>query len=171
MSENMQILISQKEIEERIKSLAVQINTDYAGKEVLLVCVLRGAVMFAMDLAKALNLSLEIDFLAVSSYGCGTASSGSVKIIKDLDCNIEGKHVLLIEDIVDTGLTLTHIAEMIKMRNPKSFRVCALLSKPERRMCNIEADYTGFTIEDKFVVGYGLDYNQKYRNLPYICIL
>ncbi len=171
MDEQLEVLLTREEIQEKVKEIANMISDDYKGKEVLLVCVLKGGVVFLSDLMRYLSISTEIDFIAVSSYGISTKSSGVVKIIKDLDTSIEDMHVIIVEDIIDTGLTLRYLLENLRTRLPASLKVCALLDKPERRLLEINADYSGFAIPDKFVVGYGLDYSEKYRNLPDICIL
>ena len=143
-------------------------TAEYAGKEITLICILKGSVFFTVELAKRITSPVELEFMCVSSYGSGTKSSGVVKITKDLDVSIEGKNVLVIEDIIDSGRTLSYLLENLKTRNPKSLRLCTLLDKPERRVVKVDVDYVGFEIPDEFVVGYGLDYDQKYRNLPYI---
>lgn len=171
MSEKISVLIPEEEIRKRIAEVGAQLSRDYEGEEVLMICILRGGVFFACELAKHLTVPVSMDFMCVSSYGSGTVSSGRVKIIKDLDENIEGKHVLIAEDIVDSGNTLSTLIKILQVRKPASIRLCTLLDKPERRVVDITADYTGFTVPNEFVVGYGLDYNQKYRNLPYIGVL
>ena len=165
------ILISEDVLKARIQDLADLVARDYAGKDLLLVGVLKGAAMFLVDLARCISMPLEMDFMAVSSYGSSTESSGVVRILKDLDEPIDTKHVLVVEDIVDSGLTLRYLLEMLQQRNPASLRVCALLDKGKAAHSGIEPAYMGFTIPDRFVVGYGLDYAQKYRNLPYIGVL
>jgi len=165
------VLLTEEQIQRRIAELGAQISADYAGKELHLIGVLRGAVMFMADLMRHLTIPCSCDFIAIASYGMDTKSSGVVRILKDLDDSIQGKHVLIVEDIVDTGLTLNYILNLIRSRNPASVRVCALLDKPERRIVPVEIHYLGFTIPNRFVVGYGLDYAQKYRNLPYIGVL
>ncbi|GBG57254.1 hypoxanthine phosphoribosyltransferase [Sporomusaceae bacterium FL31] len=165
------VLISEEKLAARIKELGEQITADYAGKEILAIGVLRGAVLFMADLTRAIKVPVAIDFMAVSSYGAGTSSSGVVRILKDLDEDIEGKHVLIVEDIIDSGLTLSYLIENIKSRKPASLKLCTLLNKPERRRAEVHIDYNGFTVPDYFVVGYGLDYAEKYRNLPFIGIL
>ena len=152
----------------RIRELGEQISRDYAGKEVHLICVLKGGVFFMCELAKRISVPVSMDFLSVSSYGNGTASSGAVRIIKDLDEPLEGKNVLIVEDIIDSGNTLHYLVEILYKRQPKDIRICTRLDKPDRRVADVHVDYTGFTIPDEFVVGYGLDYAQKYRNLPFI---
>lgn len=166
-----EILIHEEELQKKIKEIAQEITKDYEGKDLTLICVLKGAVMFMSDLSKDINLSLEMDFMAVSSYGDQTTSSGVVKIIKDLDDSIEGKNILIVEDIIDSGLTLNYLVDILKSRGPESIRICTLLDKPEGRKVDMKVDYTGFTIPDKFVVGFGLDYAEKYRNLPFIGVL
>jgi hypoxanthine phosphoribosyltransferase len=167
-TERIDILLSQKQIEKRITELAKTISRSYAGKEIIMVGVLTGAVVFYGELAKQISLPVKMDFMRVSSYGSGTYSSGNIRILKDLEADIAGKEVLLVEDIVDTGLTLKTLVEMLEARQPASLKICCLLDKPSRRKTDIRPDFIGFAIEDKFVVGYGLDFDQKYRNLPYI---
>lgn len=172
MKEKVDILISEKEIDNRILEIADRINKDYEGEELTLICVLKGGVMFMCDLAKRLNLNVRLDFMSVSSYGSETKSSGVVKIIKDLDNSIDGKNVLVVEDIIDSGNTLSYLMDILKKRGPKSIKLCTLLDKPSRReKKDVFVDYVCFEIEDKFVVGYGLDYDQRYRNLPYIGVM
>ena len=171
MSEKISVLIPEEEIRKRIAEVGAQLSRDYEGEEVLMICILRGGVFFACELAKHLTVPVSMDFMCVSSYGSGTVSSGRVKIIKDLDENIEGKHVLIAEDIVDSGNTLSTLIKILQVRKPASIRLCTLLDKPERRVVDIKADYSCFEIPDKFVVGYGLDYDEKYRNLPYVGVL
>lgn len=171
MSENIRVLISEEEIEKRILEMAKEISEYYNGEEVHLVSVLKGGVFFTCELAKRLTVPVSIDFMSVSSYGNDTKSSGVVKVIKDLDEAIEGKNVLVVEDIIDSGRTLSYLMENLKSRKPKSLHLCTLLDKPERRVIDVKVDYTGFLIPDEFVVGYGLDYMQHYRNLPYIGIV
>lgn len=165
------VLISEEELAKRIAEMGAEITADYAGKEILMIGVLRGAVLFMSDLARAIKIPVAIDFMAVSSYGAGTTTSGVVRILKDLDENIEGKHLLIVEDIIDSGLTLNYLLENLKSRKPASIKLCTLLNKPERRKVDVHIDYNGFTVPDYFVVGYGLDYAEKYRNLPFIGIL
>ena len=169
--EKIEVLISSREIEEKVKQLARQVSDDYRGKKPLLVCVLKGAVIFLSDFMRHLDIPVEIDFMAVSSYGDSTKTSGVVRILKDLDGSIEGKDIIIVEDIVDTGLTLDYLKENLLSRNPDSLRLVTLLDKPERREVDVEPDYCGFCIPDKFVVGYGLDCNEQHRNLPDICVL
>jgi hypoxanthine phosphoribosyltransferase len=165
-------LISQADIHTRIQSLAAEIERDYpAGEGIHLVAVLKGGFMFMADLVRAMSERVTMDFMAVSSYGKGTTSSGQVRVLKDLDSNVEGRHVILVEDIVDTGLTLHYLQDLLRARAPQTLKTACLLSKPSRRKVDVTVDYIGFTIEDHFVVGYGLDYAEKYRNLPYIAIL
>ena len=171
MSEKISVLIPEEEIRKRIAEVGAQLSRDYEGEEVLMICILRGGVFFACELAKHLTVPVSMDFMCVSSYGSGTVSSGRVKIIKDLDENIEGKHVLIAEDIVDSGNTLSTLIKILQVRKPASIRLCTLLDKPERRVVDIKADYSCFEIPEKFVVGYGLDYNQHYRNLPYVGVV
>lgn len=171
MSDKIKELLSEEQVDSRIRELGAQITKDYAGEEVFLVCTLKGASFFACELAKRIDLPLTLDFIAVASYGDGTQSSGEVRMIKDLDESIEGKNVIVVEDIVDTGRTLSYLMEILKKRNPRTLKLCSLLDKPERRVVDIKADYTGFEVPDLFVVGYGLDYAQKYRNLPYIGVV
>ncbi|MGQ3481500.1 hypoxanthine phosphoribosyltransferase [Paenibacillus sp. TY11] len=166
-----EVLISEEEIQSKIKELGALLSVKYEGKNPLVICVLKGAFIFMADLVKAITVPLELDFMAVSSYGVSTKSSGVVKIIKDLDASVEGRDVLIVEDIIDSGLTLTHLIELLKNRNANSVCVVTLFDKPARRTVNLEADYTGFTLPDAFVVGYGLDYAEHYRNLPYIGVL
>jgi hypoxanthine phosphoribosyltransferase len=172
MKEDIQeILISEEELQQKIAELGAKISSDYFGKKLLVIGVLKGAVMFMADLVKKIEIPLSMDFMAVSSYGASTESSGVVRILKDLDESVEGYHVLIVEDIIDSGLTLKYLMENLKSRNPASIRICALLNKPEGRKVDIVIDYEGFKIPNAFVVGYGLDYAEKYRNLPYICVL
>lgn len=171
MSEKISVLIPEEELKEKIAEMGEMISKEYEGKEILMICVLRGGVFFACELAKHITGPLTMDFMSVSSYGSGTSSSGNVKIIKDLEDSIEGKHVLIAEDIVDSGNTLSKLIALLKARKPASIKLCTLLDKPDRRVVEIEADYTCFKIPDKFVVGYGLDYDQHYRNLPYIGVV
>ena len=165
------VLLSAEELAKRIGEIGAEITADYAGKEILMIGVLRGAVIFMADLARAIKVPVAIDFMAVSSYGVGTSSSGVVRILKDLDENVEGKHLLVVEDIIDSGLTLNYLLENLKSRKPASIKLCTLLNKPERRKVQVNIDYNGFNVPDYFVVGYGLDYAEKYRNLPFIGIL
>lgn len=167
----MKVLIDEQKIRNRVGELGEQITADYYDKDLVVIGILKGAVLFMADLIKKIDIPLSIDFMAVSSYGKSTRSSGIVRILKDLDEEIEGKDVLIVEDIVDTGLTLKFLAENILSRNPKSLKVCCLLDKPSRRKVSVSVDYVGFEIPDEFVVGYGLDYAQKYRNMPYIGVV
>lgn len=166
-----EILISEETLRAKIQELGEQITHDYRGKHLLLLGTLKGAVPFIADLARAIQLPLELDYMAVASYGDSTQSSGIVRILKDLEGPVDHKHILVIEDIIDSGLTLHYLMDMIRRRNPLSLRICALLNKERERLKNVVIDYQGFTIPDRFVVGYGLDYAQRYRNLPYIGIL
>jgi hypoxanthine phosphoribosyltransferase len=163
-----EILINPDRLQDRIRELAAQIDADYADRELLLVGVLKGAVMVMADLARAMRLPVEMDWMAVSSYGSGTKSSGVVRILKDLDSDITGRHVLVVEDIVDSGLTLSWLVRNLQSRGPASLRVCALLRKPTAAKMDVDVAYTGFDIADEFVIGYGLDYAERYRNLPFI---
>ena len=172
MNYRIENLIDRKTVENRIKELAKQIEKDYAGEEVYCVGLLKGSVVFLSDLVKEINSPVIIDFMSVSGYGSETVSSGDVKILKDTDLDLRGKHVLIVEDIIDTGLTLEHVIRYFKeSKGVKTLKTCTLLSKPERRKVNIDIDYVGFDVPDKFVIGYGLDYDQKYRNLPYIAVV
>lgn len=171
MSEKISVLISEEEVDKKVREIAAQISKDYEGKEVHLICVLKGSVFFACELAKRLTVPVTLDFMSVSSYGDDTKSSGVVKIVKDLDEPLENKDVLIVEDIIDSGRTLSYLIEILKKRNPASLHLCTLLDKPDRRVRPVEVDYTCFEIPDEFVVGYGLDYAQKYRNLPYIGVV
>jgi len=166
-----EVLISEEQIEKRIRELGEEISKDFEGEEVVLICVLKGACMFLSDLMKRISTIVTIDFMAVSSYGNSLESSGVVKIQKDLDSSIEDKNVIIIEDILDTGLTLKYLYENLMTRNPKTLKICTFLEKPARKIADIEADYVGFSVEDKFIIGYGLDYEQKFRNLPYVTCL
>ena len=171
MSEHIEVLVTKEDVEKRISEMADEINRAYAGKSLHLVGVLKGGAFFMCELAKHLNMPVSLDFMSVSSYGSATKSSGVVKIVKDLDEPIKDKDVLVVEDIVDSGRTLSYLMEMLRDRGPKSLHLCTLLDKPERRVVEVNVDYTGFQIPDKFVVGYGLDYDQHYRNLPYIGVV
>ncbi len=164
----MEILITQQQLAERVAEMGAQITTDYKGKELLMVGILKGSVPFMADLMRAVDLDLKIDFMSVSSYGNATSTSGVVRILKDLDSDIRGKEVLIVEDIVDTGLTLAYLKDYLLSRDPASVRIATILDKPSRRKADVVPDYVGFTVEDKFIVGYGLDAGQRYRNLPYI---
>ena len=165
------ILFSEEELKQRVAEIAAQIDRDYAGKEPVLIGILRGSFVFMADLVRQIHLPCTLDFMAVSSYGAGTSSSGQVKIVKDLSEQIEGKDVIVIEDILDSGNTLSYLLQLLQARKPASVRLCALLDKPSRRTKEVELHYSGFSIPDYFVVGYGLDYAEKYRNLPYIGVL
>lgn len=166
-----QILFSEKEIEEKVIELGNQITKEYKGKELVLIGVLKGANIFMSDLMRKIDAPITIDFMAVSSYGLSTTSSGVVKILKDLDKSIADKHVIIVEDIIDTGLTLHYLCENLRSRNPKSLKICTLLDKPERRKVSLKVDYKGFDIPDEFIIGYGIDYAEKYRNLPFVATL
>jgi hypoxanthine phosphoribosyltransferase len=165
------ILVQQDELEHRIRELGAEISRDYEGRELFLVGVLKGAVFFLSDLMRHLQVPCEVDFMAVASYGSSTDSSGVVRILKDLDASIEGRDVLIVEDIVDSGLTLQYLLRTLKAREPASLEVCALLTKPERRKVELPIRYTGFEIPNRFAIGYGLDYGERYRNLPYVAVL
>ena len=165
------VLLSEEELHTRVSELGAQLSRDYEGKNLLMVSVLKGSVVFMADLMRAISQPAEIDFMVVSSYGSGVKSSGVVKIVKDLDINLQGKDILIVEDILDSGMTLDYIKGMLQDRNPASIRICTLLDKPARRKADLQADYVGFTVPDEFVVGYGLDYDERYRNLPYIGVL
>ena len=167
----MKVLLSGEEIEKRVSEIAAEITEDYAGESVLMVGILRGAVVFFSELVKRVDLDLRFDFMVVSSYGSGTDSSGEIRIIKDLSQPIEGMNVIIVEDIIDTGYTLKNLKRLLLTRNPKSLKICSLLDKPSRRKVELEGDYIGFKVPNEFVVGYGLDYNEKYRDLPDICVL
>ncbi len=166
--DNIKILIDEKKLHKRIEEIAIQISEEYKGKEIVLICILKGSVFFTVDLAKRINSNVKLEFIRVSSYNEGTESSGKIKMILDLKDSIEGKNVIIVEDIIDTGRTLSYLIEYLKTKNPKSVKLCALLDKPERRVQDVKVDYVGFQIPDKFVVGYGLDVDEKYRNFPYI---
>ncbi|MBQ7124476.1 MAG: hypoxanthine phosphoribosyltransferase [Oscillospiraceae bacterium] len=165
------ILISEKDIKKAVKKMGKAISKDYADKNLMLVAVLKGSVIFMGDLMRAISIPINIDFMSVSSYGGGTKTSGVVKIIKDLDHDLSGKDILIVEDILDSGMTLSYLTKILRQRNVASIKVATLLDKPERRIADITADYTCFTVPDEFVVGYGLDYDQLYRNLPYVGVL
>ena len=171
MAETIKVLISEQDVDARIAELGKQISEDYAGKQVHLICILKGSVFFTCELAKRITVPVSLDFMSVSSYGDGTQSSGIVKIAKDLDETLEGKDVIVIEDIIDSGRTLSYLLDVLAKRNPSSLKLCTLLDKPDRRVTEVKVDYVGFEIPDEFVVGYGLDYAQKYRNLPYVGVV
>jgi len=171
MSEKIDVMISEEQVDKRIRELAEQISKDYEGKVIHLISILKGGVFFTTELAKHLTVPVTIDFMSVSSYGDGMSSTGNVRIIKDLDDPLVGEDVLLVEDIIDSGHTLSHLMKVLKGRQPASLKLCTLLDKKERRVAQVDVDYTGFDIPDEFVVGYGMDYAQKYRNLPYIGIV
>jgi hypoxanthine phosphoribosyltransferase len=165
------VLIEEDVVSARVAELGSEISNDYAGKDLLLVGVLKGAVFFMADLMRQLSIPCEVDFMAISSYGASTDSSGVVRILKDLDINIEGREVLVVEDIIDSGLTLSYLLRNLESRNPASLEICALLTKPERREIDVHVRYTGFEIPNEFVIGYGLDFGERYRNLPYVAVL
>lgn len=162
------VMISKEEIAAKVQEIAEMIDRDYQGEQLLVVGVLKGACVFVSDLIRQMNIPITLDFMSVSSYGMSTQSSGIVKIIKDLDMDITGMNVLIVEDIIDTGLTLNYLRDYLNARHVKSLKICTLLDKPQRRKCDVKADYSGFEIEDKFIVGYGIDCQEQYRNLPYI---
>ena len=172
MEDKIRVLVSEEDVDKKIREIGEQISRDYAGKSVHLICVLKGGVFFMCELAKRISVPVSMDFMSVSSYGADTKSSGVVKIVKDLDEPLERKDVIIVEDIIDSGRTLSYLVEVLKQRNPNSIHICTLLDKPERRVKKqVVVDYVGFEIPDEFVVGYGLDYAQKYRNLPYIGVV
>ena len=168
MSEKNQVMIDEETVEKKVREMAAQISREYEGKTLHLICILKGSVFFACELAKRITVPVTLDFMSASSYGDGTQSCGRVKIVKDLDESLEGRDVLVVEDIIDSGRTLSYLLQVLQLRRPASLRLCTLLDKPERRVSPVKVDYTGFEIPDEFVVGYGLDYAQRYRNLPYI---
>ena len=168
MSEKVRVLLTEEEVDQKISELGAKISRDYEGKSVHMICILKGGAWFMCELSKRMTVPVSCDFMSVSSYGSGTESSGVIKINKDLDEPLDGKDVLIVEDIVDSGRTLSHLCDLLKHRNPASIRICTLLDKPSRRVKAVNVDYTAFQIPDEFVVGYGLDYDQKYRTLPYI---
>ena len=171
MENRIRVLLSEEKVNEKIAEMGKRISEDYAGKSVHLICILKGSVFFTCELAKRITVPVSMDFMSVSSYGDGTKSSGVVRIAKDLDETLEGKDVIVIEDIIDSGRTLSYLMEILSKRNPASLRLCTLLDKPDRRVTRVKVDYVGFEIPEEFVVGYGLDYAQKYRNLPYIGVV
>jgi len=171
MTESVRVMIPEEEVKKRVKEMAEQISADIGEEPITLICILKGSVFFSCELAKDIKGPVLLDFMSVSSYGEDTKSSGVVKIIKDLDEPLEGKNVLVVEDIIDSGRTLSYLLENLQVRKPKSIKLCTLLDKPERRVVDVNVDYTGFKIPDEFVVGFGLDYAQRYRNLPYIGVL
>lgn len=171
MNDKISVLIAEEDVDKKIREIAEKISKDYEGKTVTLICILKGSVFFTCELAKRITIPVKLDFMSVSSYGAGTESSGRVKIIKDLDDSVEGKDIIVIEDIIDSGRTLSHLMTLLNSRKPNSIKLCTLLDKPDRRVVPVDVDYTGFNIPDKFVVGYGLDYDQNYRNLPYIGVI
>ncbi len=168
MSEKIHVMIDEETVEKKVREMAAQISREYEGKTLHLICILKGSVFFACELAKRITVPVTLDFMSASSYGDGTESCGRVKIVKDLDESLEGRDVLVVEDIIDSGRTLSYLLQVLQLRRPASLRLCTLLDKPERRVSPVKVDYTGFEIPDEFVVGYGLDYAQRYRNLPYI---
>lgn len=171
MGEKIRVLLTEEEVDRKIEEIGKKISEDYQGKEIHLICILKGGIFFTCELAKRITVPVSLDFMSVSSYGAGTKSSGVVKIVKDLDEPLDGKDVIIVEDIIDSGRTLSYLIEILHKRNPKSIKLCTLLDKPERRVTDVKVDYIGFNIPDEFVVGYGLDYSQRYRNLPYIGVV
>lgn len=171
MAEKINVLISEETVDAKIKEIGEKISKEFEGQQVHLLCILKGSVFFTCELAKRITVPVTMDFMSVSSYGDGTSSSGVVRIVKDLDETIEGKNVVVIEDIIDSGRTLSYLLEILQKRNPRNLKLCTLLDKPDRRVRDVKVDYVGFEIPDEFVVGYGLDYAQKYRNLPYIGVM
>ena len=171
MNNKIKVLLSEEEVDARIAELGAQISKEYEGEEIFMICTLKGACFFACELAKRITVPVALDFMSVSSYGNGSVSSGKIIMKKDLEESIVGKNVIVVEDIVDTGRTLSYLMDNLKQRGPKSLKLCAMLDKPDRRVVDIKADYTGFEIPDLFVIGYGLDYAQRYRNLPYIGVI
>ena len=171
MAEKIRVLLTEDAVDARIREIGEQISRDYAGRQVHLVCVLKGGSFFMCELAKRITVPVSMDFMSVSSYGSETKSSGVVRLSKDLDEPLQGKNVIIVEDIIDSGRTLNHLVKLLGQRNPRSMTICTLLDKPSRRVVDVEVKYTGFQIPDEFVVGYGLDYDQRYRNLPYIGII
>ncbi|MGL4362868.1 MAG: hypoxanthine phosphoribosyltransferase [Cellulosilyticaceae bacterium] len=166
----LETLISEQDLQRRIKELGSTISKDYEGKEIVMLCVLKGGVMFMTDLSKHITVPMKMEFMATSSYGDAYESSGIIKILKDLDEPIYGKHIIIVEDIIDSGRTLSYLKKLLEDRNPKSIKICTLLDKPDQRVVDVDVDYIGFTIPNSFVIGYGLDYKQYYRNLPYIAV-
>lgn len=171
MEQKISVMISEEEVEKRVREIGEQISKDYAGKSVHLICILKGSAFYTCELAKRITVPVTLDFMSVSSYGTGNKSSGIVKIVKDLDEPIEGKDVIIVEDIIDSGNTLHYLRDILLKRNPASLKITTLLDKPERRESVVDVDYTGFEIEDKFAIGYGLDYAQNYRNLPFVGVI
>lgn len=171
MTDKIRVMLSEEQVDLRIRELAEQISKDFEGKTVHLICILKGSVFFSCELAKRITVPVTIDFMSVSSYGDDTVSSGRVKIVKDLDESLQGKNVLIVEDIIDSGRTLSFLIDLLSSRGPESLAICTLLDKPERREVSVDVNYVGFEIPDEFVVGYGLDYAQKYRNLPYVGVV
>lgn len=171
MEHKISVMYTEEEVEKRVREIAAQIDKDFEGEEVHLICILKGSIFFTAELAKRINRPVSLDFMSVSSYGDGTESSGRIRITKDIDENIEGKNVIVVEDIIDSGRTLSFLLDMLSARKPKTLKLCTLLNKPDRRVVDIPVDYIGFDIPDKFVVGFGMDYAQKYRTLPYIGVV
>lgn len=171
MADKIRVMIPEEQIETRIKELAEQISRDYEGRSIHLICILKGSIFFSCELAKRLTIPVTLDFMSVSSYGSETVSSGRVRILKDLDESIQGRDVLIVEDIIDSGNTLSYLMDLLSARAPQSLSICTLLDKPDRRVTDVDVKYVGFVIPDEFVVGYGLDYDQYYRNLPYVGVV
>lgn len=171
MKDNIRVMISEDEVEKRVRELGEQISRDYQGKEVTLICILKGSVFFTCELAKRITVPVKLEFMRCSSYGNEKSSSGEVRVTLDIDQQLEGKNIIVIEDIIDSGRTLSYLLKLLSSRGPESIRLCTLLDKPDRRVVDVNVDYTGFEIPDEFVVGYGLDYAQEYRNLPYIGVV
>lgn len=171
MTDKVKVMISEEQVNQKIRELAEQISKDFEGKNVHLICILKGSVFFSCDLAKRITVPVTLDFMSVSSYENETVSSGRIRILKDLDETIQGKNVLIVEDIIDSGRTLAHLTDLLSTRAPESLTICTLLDKPDRRVTEVDVKYVGFEIPDEFVVGYGLDYNQHYRNLPYVGVI
>lgn len=165
------VLVSKEELEKRISEIGAEITKEYEGKDLLMVCILRGSAIFFADLVRKIDIPVKLDFMAISSYGAGSRSSGEVRMIKDLNTKIEGMNVIIVEDIIDSGYTIKYLKNLLLQRNPASLKICTLLDKPERREVEIEGDYVGFKIPNAFVIGYGLDYNENYRNIPEVCII
>ncbi len=169
--DNIRVMYTEEEVEKRVREIASQISRDFEGQEIHLICILKGSIFFTAELAKRITLPVTLDFMSVSSYGAGTESTGRIKIIKDLDENIADKNVIVVEDIIDSGRTLSFLMDMLLARKPKTLSLCTLLNKPDRRVVDVKVDYVGYDIPDEFVVGYGMDYDQKYRALPYIGVV
>lgn len=169
--DNIRVMYTEEDVEKRVREIAAQISKDFEGQEIHLICILKGSIFFTAELAKRITLPVTLDFMSVSSYGAGTESTGRIKIIKDLDENIADKNVIVVEDIIDSGRTLSFLMDMLLARKPKTLSLCTLLNKPDRRVVDVKVDYVGYDIPDEFVVGYGMDYDQRYRALPYIGVV